>query len=229
VTCFVTFLYGGGRKYRASHVNALQRMLAPHRLVCVTDMPEGVECETRPMQRIDGVTVPGSHPNNFHKLQAFSREFQESLNAEWIIGIDLDVVIREIPDVLLEPYPGLTIMEGTQRRGRGGLVCNYNSSLWACRPGECSSLWDDFTIDRAQAMIDAPAPFGKPRQVGSDQRWIAERWPGARKLGAEHGIVQFARGVPHEAKMIFFAGETKPWSPLLRASYGREYRKFHDV
>lgn len=217
--CFVTFLYRGTGKYTAKHVNALAAQLHPHRLVCITDMPEGVKCETRPLTPVR-VEVEKSQPNNFAKLQAFDAAFQGSLDADWIIGIDLDVIIRSLPPVIMTPRDGLIIMEGTERKTRmGGRVCRYNSSLWACKPGECASLWDEFTPERAVAMLSAPTPHGHVREVGSDQRWIAERWPGAKTVGRNDGIVQYVRGVPENAAMIFFAGTIKPWGSPFAAEW----------
>ena len=212
----VTFCWG---KYGAGHVNTLRRMVAanltvPHNFVCVTDKPDGMECETYPLP---DVPVIEGRPRNFAKLFAFDKAFQKGLKAKRIALLDLDSVIcGDITDLVMR-RAAFSIMRGT-KSCHGGQLAPYNSSFWTCKSGKYDHVWESFGPD-VKAELDQVIMPGRGLAIGSDQVWIARQVPDAEVLNGDHGIYQWVNmdpgPVPANAKLVAFAGDTKQWSDAV--------------
>jgi len=80
----ITWLWGstGWRQgYNATHVNTLEKMVAanlsiPHVFKCITDMPEGINCETVPLWPSPPTQTHPTKPNCYRRLRAFSEEMR---------------------------------------------------------------------------------------------------------------------------------------------------------
>lgn len=212
----VTFCWG---KYGAGHVNTLRRMVAanltvPHNFACVTDKPDGMECETYPLPEVPHIE---GRPRNFAKLFAFDAKFQRSLKAKRIVLLDLDAVICDDITPLVQHDAPFAIMRGTVSR-HGGQLAPYNSSFWTCKPGKLGRVWESFGPD-AKTELDAVRMPGRGLAVGSDQVWIASQVPDAPTLDEADGLYQYvslpAGDVPENARIVFFAGDVKQWSDAV--------------
>src|SRR5690606_31900955 len=118
-------------KYDATHVNTMQRMVArhyphPHRFVCVTDDPAGVECETWPLwddlASVPNPTWPDRGPSCYRRLKLFARP---SLG-RWV-WLDLDAVITgDLSPLWTRPEPVVTYRPPGLNGGVNGamILCN---------------------------------------------------------------------------------------------------------
>lgn len=211
----VTFCWG---KYGAGHVNTLQRMVAAnlsvkHRFVCVTDKPEGMECETVPLPEVPHIE---GRPRNFAKLYAFEEKFQRSLKAKRVILLDLDAVICDDIGPLVQHEAPFAIMRGTVSR-HGGQLAPYNSSFWTCKTGKLGRVWESFGPG-VKPELDKVVMLGRGPAIGSDQVWIARQVPDAPMLDEVDGLYQYCSmepGVPDNARIVFFAGDVKQWSDAV--------------
>lgn len=230
-------------RYTYEQVNAVQAMVRkhlhiPHRFVCVTDDPYGVDCQTIRLWDFPTVTAPPGNPYCWHRLWAFS-EGARALFGERFVSIDLDVIILDDITDLFTGGEDFKILRGS--------ASPYNGSLWMLRAGSRSCVWEDFHPDISPALaLQQRMPNGKPFH-GSDQAWISYRIPDEPTWGPEDGVYQYAvvplnallgkaagrpvegdlrYHLPSNARMIFFAGDIKPWSvgfadrhPVLHAIY----------
>lgn len=214
----VCWLWSGWRPvYEAQHVNRLQDMLGrhltiPHRLVCATDQPKGVRCETVPVPTIPGFERWPKHlPNCFRRLFLFSGAARDQFGS-MCLSMDLDCIIVDNIDSLITTEPFKIL--------RGG-VCPYNGSMWQIMPGWRPDVWSGLDIDTARAAGRNRMPNGR-RPFGSDQVVMAHKLPGAPVWTQDDGIYQYSaikNRVPDGAKIIFFAGKTKPWDSGLKRLY----------
>src|SRR5262245_29898947 len=101
LTVFLWLWRGWRPVYDYRNVNAMVRMLEarllmPHRVVCVTDMPHGIDCETVPLWedkcRVDGLKP--KMPNSYRRLRLFSAEMAEQFPG-WALSLDLDAVLAK--------------------------------------------------------------------------------------------------------------------------------------
>jgi len=243
----VTWLWGstGWRTgYGPEHVNACQRMVAkhlhvPHRFVCVTDNPEGIECETIPLWNHPVVDVERNKPNCYRRLYAFSKEAAQLFGPRFV-SLDIDCLIMPGPDgrgitPLFENDADFKILNGW-RDERG---CNpYNGSLWLMNAGARSHTWDNFDPAKSPAIAaQNKMPNGK-NYYGSDQAWIAHSNPNEPTWCREDGILSYVRDMSHEDKIpkdcriMFFAGQRKPWTPIMsrvHPAIWKEYQKYLQI
>ena len=210
--------------YLAEHVNVLERMLQryltiPHRLVCVTDMPAGVSCETYPLWEKPQVKIKHGSPNCYRRLFLFSREACE-IFGDRVLSIDLDcVILSDISSLITED--DFRICYGTSSP--------YNGSMWLHKTGTRSQVWDDFDPAISPGL---PKKLlnekGKP-YYGSDQSWLAYKIPGEKVWNKSDGVYAYSRDIRHKPrpdniKIIFFPGGLKPW---MMKYYDKEiYREY---
>jgi len=220
----VTWLWkttGWRKGYSAGHVNALHAMVSqnldiPHKFVCVTNMPENINCETIPLW--DDPLVPGvlAHkPNCYKRLKAFSPEIKQ-IFGERFISLDLDVVIRgNITDIIDRKEDFIMLKGGSTP---------YNGSMWMMTAGARKQVWEDFDPRASPAQAKAAKmPSGK-NYYGSDQAWISYKLGTKEKTWDENdGIYQYWNGlnrnpgrIPENAKIIFFNGAINPWDNEIR-------------
>lgn len=109
--------------YTSDHVNIMSAMLTrccsvPHRVICITDDPVGVKCET--FQLWDDHSqlrnASGAHlPSCYRRLKLFDTKTQESLGCVFddrVCSIDLDaIVLQDIATLVQrkEPFVGWVV------------------------------------------------------------------------------------------------------------------------
>lgn len=214
--------------YGAKHVNALERMLKaylhiPYRLVCVTDDPKGVNCETYPLWDEPAVNVRDSEPNCYKRLKLFDPAMKDVFG-EWVLSIDLDVLI-------LDDISGLITFED-EFKIKEGKFCPYNGSMWLLKMGSRPEVWNDFDPENSPKVVRKNKMPNGRQWIGSDQAWISHRLPGEAVWTEEDGVAQFMRGLPENGvkpntKIIFFPGKTNPWGgdmPMLNDRLFKEYK-----
>lgn len=245
----VTFKWRGWRGdtyYKPEHVNALGHMLKdhcslPYRFVCVTDDTHGVEFETYPLWNGPAVEVPKNKPNCFKRLRLFDRLMAKEFGPK-ILQLDLDCVLMDDIAPLITDDP-FKIMYGK--------AAKYNGSMWQVKPREMSYVWDDFGLQPREAQRELYVYNHKIKRgnYGSDQAWLsykiqdAPMWtnddgcyhytllhPDVRSPG--NSVPRSSTKLPKNARAVFFAGGTKPWSPGVaekNPALYEAYRRYMNV
>lgn len=243
----VTFKWGqpGYRStFTAEHVNTTRRMVArnylkPHRFICVTDDPTGLDPEVEAMPLWDDfASIPNptwvKGPSCYRRLKVFSEWFGR-IAGERIVVIDLDVVITGDLSPLWDRDEDFLIWRPGQFRMP---VC---ASMFMLKAGARQDIWD--TFDAAVS----PKLAGRAGFRGSDQAWIGycigreapgwttadgvygykdhinpdvRREPGKRtqpvvsvpRLYQKHLPAPKPVGaLPADARMVMFTGHPDPW------------------
>ena len=195
----------GPVEYTARHVNVLANMLKrhlrmPYRLVCLTDDPEGINCETLPIP-----TKWAELGGCYRRLWLFSEEAKTL--GERIASIDLDcVILRDVTrifsrsgDFVINTYkPRLP----DQR---------YNGGLMLLTPGARKHVWEDFSEAALPALAEARA---QKLCIGTDQAWIRLRLGrNEKRFSEKDGVVEASRckAVPPQcARVVMYAGKRDP-------------------
>lgn len=208
--------------FTAEHVNVLMakggmidRLYGrPHRRVCITDDPTGIECETYPLWKdCDGmVNRCGQHlPSCYRRLKLFDPEISRELG-ERICSIDLDVAMTgDLTSVLHQPgsFVGWAVQGLNHARV-------YNGSMFMFDAGSHSDIWTTFD------PLVSPDQAVRAGYFGSDQAWLSfvlkGRAPGWTQ---SHGLFSYPRDVRHRplpraARVVIFHGKRKPWDPLCQ-------------
>lgn len=203
------FQLPGKVSYTSKHVNILNNMLLrnchiPFRLVCFTDEPEGINCETMPIP-----TKYAELGGCYRRLWMFSEEAK--ILGDRIASIDLDCVIvndcthifsrRE--EFVMNTYNSFRINAIDQF---------YNGSLIMFNAGARKQLWNDFNKIKTPLLLKVNSH--KRLCIGSDQAWIR------MKLGKKEARFSNANGVyearqiknsiPKNASIVFFSGPSDP-------------------
>jgi len=214
-------------------VNTWARMVerhtsVPHRLLCFTNMPEGIEepVETRPLPE-DFATVHNpkwsakdGKPQCYRRLAMFRRDA-----AEWIgprfASMDLDCIVFGSLDPLLERSEDIVLFRGT------GPQRPYNGSMILMDAGARPSVYEEFTAERAQRL--------SRRMLGSDQAWMMHQLgPNEAKFTDGDGVQHFTPRVRRllrcgpcarkSLRLLFFPGRVKPWDLLHEPTVARHYQ-----
>lgn len=198
--------------YEPHFVNVWARMVErnltiPHRLLCITDEPQGIEIETYPLWDDFGINNPTwglGKPQCYRRLKAFSADMK-SILGDRFVSMDIDCVILGNIDNLLSRKEDFIINRGRTHKNL------YNGSMWMMNTGARDMVWSDFKGD---ASVKQAA-----RWMGSDQAWMREALgPNEATWGPEDGVDAFThiRSIPNwkptNSKIVFFQGSYKPWS-----------------
>lgn len=234
----IAWLWKPPRGYRsqftATHVNTLKAMVArhyrnPHRFVCITDMPEGMNCETYPLwndhQRVLNPWGP-RNPSCYRRLKLFS-EWAGTVFGDRFVSLDLDCVIVNDLVPLWDRPEDFVIWGDTNRH------TPYNGSMFMLRAGTRTKVWTDFDA------ITSPQYSRKLGYFGSDQAWIgACLGPNEAKWTQKDGVYSYRNdikvkggGLPSNARITLWHGQVDPWShegqrlKWVRDNYVGEVRK----
>lgn len=186
-----------GDKYTPDHVKILGNMVKRHlkmkyRFVCVTDDPEGLECETLPMADV----MPNwekSRDGCFRRLDLFRPEVSKFLGKRFV-SIDVDCVILSDITPLFDRPEDFVIWKHPIHRDR-----------------YCGSM---FMLDAGARPQLAKAPReGNKRFAGTDQAVMADVCPGEAMWDENDGIFTklLIRGhLPSNARIVFYPGNRDP-------------------
>lgn len=215
-------------RFHPVFVNIFAAMLArhyraPHRLICVTDDPVDVQCETFPLWKDHGKLRNPSGaclPSCYRRLKLFDVATTRAMGIEddeRVVSMDLDVVM--ISD-LVPLFETEVDFQGWKGIGSWRPVV-YNGSLSMFRAGRLQKLWDEFD------PVQSPKQTREAKYFGSDQAWISYRMNGtAPGWDRPEGVYSYARDVhpidgkplPANARLIFFNGKRKPWERQTQRS-----------
>jgi hypothetical protein len=208
--------------YRSSYppetVHTLQRMVArhypaPHRFLCITDDPAGLEgVETLPLWD-DYADLP--HPSNpmqpscYRRLKAFDPTLRHVLGPR-LVSLDLDCVILDDLRPLWDRPEDFVGWAGTTKP-----VTAFNGSMWLLTPGKRSKVWTDFNPAYSPGLAKRAGFYG------SDQAWLSYvLGTGEARWSTRDGVFSYRlhvapqRGrLPDNARIVFFNGKCDPWSP----------------
>jgi hypothetical protein len=198
--------------YKPEFVNVWAKMVSrhlsmPHRLLCITEDPVGIDIDTYPLWEDLGVSNPqwgGSKPQCYRRLKAFSEEMRPILGDRFV-SMDIDCVITGSLDELLSRSEDFVINRGRTHKN------SYNGSMWMMDTGARANVWTEFKGEESVRQAS--------RWMGSDQAWMREALgPHEATWGIEHGIAAFThtKAIPNwkpkNTKIVFFQGSFKPWS-----------------
>lgn len=209
--------------YTAEHVNILADMVrrhyqGPHRFLCITDDPRGIEVETYPLwgDCSQLKNASGAHlPSCYRRLKLFDPETQAELGikpGDRLVQIDLDTVICGSLNPLFDrddPFVGWAVPGSFHPRV-------FNGSMWMVRAGAEAHVWRDFNPDTS------PQEAKAARFLGSDQSWMSYRLQGRAGWTDSDGVYSYPLLLkrysepPENARVIMFHGFQKPWKEGLQ-------------
>lgn len=206
-------------------VSALKRMVDrhypdPHRFICVTDDPVGIDpsVEILPLWN-DFADVPSPHggknPSCYRRLRMFHPEIGKHFG-ERFVSMDLDAVITgDMRPVWNRPEDFVAWGDTNPRPGS-----HYNGSMILLRAGARPQVWERFD------------PATSPKQSlragcwGSDQGHISFVLGGGEaKWGKKDGVYSFRndlqnqRDIPANCRVVLFHGKHDPWQDYVQAKY----------
>jgi len=197
-----------GKKYSYQHVNKLQEMVSqyltvPHDFVCLTDNPHKVICKTLEL-------TPGEFKGWWAKMNLFN---QDSFN-DWILYLDLDVIIHRNIDELVQ---------NTDKNFysiRDFLFPEvFNSSVMFWKKDVYSSLWKVYSEDpnRYMDVYKGDQDFVSDMVMsGDDWTTYPDEWTWSYKWGDEREYVDYYKKIERfritdQAKIAVFHGRPNPW------------------
>lgn len=208
-----------GIKYTAEYINKLYHSIErnisiPHRFVCVTDDPKGIECETYPLW-----DWGREYGKCFTRLKMFDPMVRKIFGKR-VVCIDVDTVVTGNLDNIFSRKEDFIIH--TYYPDKHGYKQKYNGSLFmmdiGCRPQVYEKFKGEESIQLIKKLQD------EKKLIGSDQGWInyvlgdnENRF--TEKDGIYHlrNIMQplpctkRRRGVlPKETKLVMFSGNQDP-------------------
>lgn len=212
-------------RYTAQQVNVWAAMVArnltiPHRLACVTDMPEGIDPQVEiidPPRDLESITIPGwgpKRPQCWRRISIFRRDAAR-LFGDRIVSMDLDCVIAGKLDSLFDRTEDI-VLYASPPGSRGKRP--YNGSLLLLTAGARPQVYERLTPEGATA---ATKQF-----IGSDQAWISHiLGPGESTWGEQDGVYWRGRWKNStQAKIVFYIGSTKPWDEMHDRRVRQHYR-----
>lgn len=216
-----------GTKYPSDYANRLHRMTrrhlsAPHRFLCLTDDPGGLE------EQITHHPLPGPDLGGcWNKLWLFSDTIAPAGTV--LLYLDLDVVVVDSLDPLLGCSPTGTFLG--QPDWNRPLFPQFNSSVMRLQSGAHGEVLDRFLAELASGRLrrrdewDATTRSKEKtvywrgwRRFGGDQEWISAHLRPRRSIRSRAfpgGWVlshkRHARPAPPAgAKIMVFHGSPKP-------------------
>jgi hypothetical protein len=218
--------------YRPETVHALQRMVArhypkPHRFLCVTDDPVGLDgIETIPIwsDAIDIRPPEGMQwPSCYVRLKAFAADAAQYFGPRYV-SLDLDTVIVDDLSPIFDRTEEFVIWNETD----WPKTQHYNASVWLLTSGARPQVWDTFN------PTTSPKIAFQAGARGGDQAWISYvLGPGEAVFTPADGVLSYRRHIvpnggrlPAGARIVNFHGPVDPWSRAaqrldwVRAHYG---------
>jgi hypothetical protein len=199
-------------------VNVLRRMVArhypsPHRFVCVTDDPDGIDkdVEVLPLWN-DFADLPSPHggknPSCYRRLRMFHPEIGQVFG-ERFVSMDLDTVITgDLRPLWDRPEDFVAWGDTNPQPGS-----HYNGSMILMRSGSRSKVWTQFD------PVTSPKMALRARCFGSDQGWISyclgageARWGKSDGVYSYRNDLQRAKALPENCRVVFFHGRHDPWT-----------------
>lgn len=189
----------------------VRRNLAlPHRFICVTDDDKGIDSEVEIVPLWDDhaeLRNPSgaNGPNCYRRLRVFSKEAGKLFGPRFV-SLDLDCVVTGDLTPLWDRADDFICWGGTHPS------TTYNGSMMLMTAGSRSQVWEQFDPAISPAAARAAGCYG------SDQGWISyclgpsePRWTKADGVYSFRNDVRRMRGLPKDARIVFFHGRLDPW------------------
>lgn len=222
VICWLWDQPGVRTAYQPWHVRVWAAMIRrhltmDHTLAVVTDVEgdfgDGVEV-IKPPGEFEDVRIPTwkeHRPQCLRRLAIFRPDAADLFGTDRVVCTDLDLVVCKSLDPVLDIKEDFKIARGTHRRRR------YNGSLMSLRLGSRSKVYNEFT---PEAAIQAGLVH-----TGSDQSWIAHCLPNEKVWTPEDGVCFWVASYRLDvARVMFFAGDVKPWCMAENDFVTKHYR-----
>ena len=211
-------------RYSAEHVNTMVRQLdrnmdTPCRIVCVTDDPTDLLCDTVPLwpDHSQMSNASGAHlPSCYRRLKIFDSETLAQMKisrGDKVISMDLDtVVVQSVDPLLHRDYPFVAWAVPGNRHPKV-----YNGSLFMFTAGEFDWLYHKFDPQRSPVEARAAGFFGSDQAYLSMQLIQNNKSHGVGEWTTEDGVLSYVRDVranrclPAHARVVNFHGRAKPW------------------
>lgn len=228
---FVTWLWpspisDARYNFNAKRVNVLFRMIdrhyqAPHRNVCVTNIPHGIDPSIQIVKDTEDFKDVGNpsgrhNPSCFRRLRMFRRDAAHVFG-DRIVSLDLDTVITGDLTGLFDRPEDFIVWGQSDRRSKGW----YNCSLLYLKAGARPEVWEQFNPKIS------PHQAKRAGSAGSDQGWIGyilgrneATWNTDDGVYSYRVHLQHHVGLPENARVVHFHGKEKPWdSTCLRRDW----------
>jgi hypothetical protein len=218
---FVTWFWKPMAGYRSSfcaaHVNTLARMVdrhytAPHRFLCVTDIPDGIDSRVEVLPAWnDYADIPSPHggkqPSCYRRLRAFHPDAAQWFGTRFV-SMDLDTVITGDLAPLVDRKEPFVIWGDTNPRSW------YNGSLFLLTAGARPKVWTAFNPQTS------PSAAKRAGKFGSDQGWISHcLGDGEATWSTSDGVYSYRVHIkpkgdvlPKNARIVNWHGVVDPWS-----------------
>jgi hypothetical protein len=210
-------LHGYRSTFGPETVNTLARMVArhyqhPHRVVCVTDDPVGIDPTIGivPLWN-DHANVGNPHglhqPSCYRRLKAFSSQARDWFGDRFV-SVDLDcVIVGDMAPLWNRAEDFIIWGSKTDRRSW------YNGSMWMMTAGARKQVWETFN------PRISPMAAKRAGHFGSDQGFIGHCLGKKEAVwGQKEGVYSFRvhlqagkLPLPPEARIVFFHGKHDPW------------------
>ena len=162
--------YKWGTLYGPHYVNRLHAMVkrnssSPFTFHCITDdgadLDATIQIHALPELGIEGI---------WRKLMTFQRDFL-GLEGEYVVSLDLDIVIVDSLDFLLE-RPEIDFYIGRNWARKAGSA-RASGSVYRLKVGTHAFIWDRFYAEQKQSI---DRYHGKNRLIG-EQNWLDANLP----------------------------------------------------
>lgn len=218
--------------YTAAHVNNLvaaidANLVMPARYHLITDDASDIDggIIVHPIWN-DGLIELGAC---YTRLRLFSHEMREMIGARFV-SVDLDAVVRGPLDPVFDRPEDFIIWKNVS----GGSI--YCGSMFMMDAGCRDHVWTSFNSDelipfKSRFKSNSGVRWVHPKSraagniVGSDQAWISTvLGPHEAVWSEKDGVMSFkrdvlARGLLHEARIVFFHGREDPSQIMLQKKY----------
>jgi hypothetical protein len=184
----------------------------PHRVVCVTDDPVGIDPTIGivPLWN-DHANVGNPHglhqPSCYRRLKAFSSQARDWFGDRFV-SVDLDcVIVGDMAPLWNRAEDFIIWGSKTDRRSW------YNGSMWMMTAGARKQVWETFN------PRISPMAAKRAGHFGSDQGFIGHCLGKKEAVwGQKEGVYSFRvhlqagkLPLPPEARIVFFHGKHDPW------------------
>ncbi len=185
----------------------------PHRVICVTDDPVGIDptVEILPLWD-DFADLPSPHggknPSCYRRLRMFSADIAAVFGPRFVT-LDLDcVLVRDMRPVWNRPEDFVIWGDTNPQPGS-----HYNGGMVLMTAGARKGVWEQFDPK------NSPKKAFQARCWGSDQGWISYcLGPGETKWSKLDGVYSYRNDLkpkggrlPADARIVLFHGATDPW------------------
>ena len=187
----------------------LRHYAKPHRFICVTDDPEGLDGGIEAVPLWDDYRhVPnptgGGRPSCYLRLKLFHPDIGELLGDRFVM-LDLDAVITgDLSPLVDRPEDAVFWKSPTNE-------WPYNGAMMLLKAGSRPQVWEDFD------PVRSPQETAAAGYRGSDQAWISHKLGWHEAVWTERDGVYFysklrQRGkLPPNARAVFTTAGSAPW------------------